>query len=406
MKILLHIVLIFIIIFCSAFKLDDFLSGEQKEITKEKLLLSHFTQCQYPDEIISYNKNRSNQKILGYSAKEMIFRFSEDNKFRSAEIMIAYTNRRNLEDNGFERIKNTEAEFSNRLSSKLMREPQISSYSCPNGRSFSIKTWKNAHFRYSVYCSLTKNKHNFSFVFLRISPLSENELSFQEMIKVKKTTQYKKETPNGDKILIIPFRSQLPNSKGCWFTTMARILNYMGSEINSLTVRVLWDKPENKKHKAKTPAASIIGCKRKIIGINSRQKVESSCATFISRYNEQAQIMNQKSITLKDNGKRWDDMQNFRFNVIKNVNIDFIDLDKYDKFKKNIIKQIDRGFPIDWFVVRCINGAHARAIIGYNLQKDIIYYSDSWSPKQEIKKMSFLPAYLITRSITVIDYGQ
>lgn len=406
MKILLHIVLIFIIIFCSAFKLDDFLSGEQKEITKEKLLLSHFTQCQYPDEIISYNKNRISQKILGYSAKEMIFRFSKDNKFRSAEIMIDYTNRRNPEDNGFKRIKDTETNLSNRLSSKLKHAPQISSYSCPNGRSFSIKTWKNANYRYSVYCSLTKNKYNFSFVFLRISPISEKELAFQELIKVKKITRYKKETPEGDKILIIPFRSQLPNSKGCAFTILARILNYMGSEINSLTVRILRDKPENKKRKSKVGIETVVGCKRKTIEINKRPKVESSCVKFISRYNEQAQIMNQQGIELQDNGKRWNEMLNFQFNVMKNINIDFIDWKKYDMFKKHIIKQIDKGVPIDWFVVRCINGAHGRAIIGYNLKKDIIYYSDSGSPKQEIKEVSFLPAYLITRSITVIDYGQ
>lgn len=404
MKILLYIVLFFIIISCSAFKLDDFLSSEEREITKEKLLHSHFTQCRYPNEIISYNKKQSNQKILGYSAKEVIFRFSKDNKFRSAEIMIAYTNRRELEDNGFKRIKDTESEFSNRLSSRLNLEPQISSYSCPNGRSFSIKTWTNANYRYTVYCSLTKNKHNFSFVFLRISPVTEKELSFQEMIKVKKANRYKKETPDGDKILIIPFRSQLPNSKGCWFTTMARILNYMGSEINALTVRILWDKPENKKHKAKTTAAAIIGCKRKIFEINSRRKVETSCITFISRYNEQAKIMNRKAIILKDNGKRWDDMPNFRFDVMKNVNVDFIDFKKYDMFKKHIMKQIDNDFPIDWFVVRCINGAHVRAIIGYNKKKDIIYYSDSWSPRQEIKKMSFLSAYLITRYLTLIEY--
>lgn len=391
-----------VFISCPAFELDDFWSAQPKEITKDELRKARFLQGLYPDEMFIYDRK---SKILGFPAKEVIFRFSRENKFRSAEIMIDFTNRRHPEANGAQRIQNTENRLSDKISAVLQCRPAISDHSLPNGRIFSIKKWCSDNYRFYVYCSLTRNIKNLSIVFLRIVPVSEPEASFFKLLRTQKTTLYRSQDPDGGNMLKIPFRSQLSNTKGCAFTTTARILNYMGSEINSLTVRILWDKPDNKKAKSKITNAAILGYKHKVLQLNRRNIVEKSCLTFISRYNEQAKTMHRSPIKTQDGGKSWNDsLGKLQPEVLQKVNLDFIDAQKYEDYRNTIVKLINEGHPVYWFVVRCINGAHARAIIGYNLKKDIIYYSDSWSPKQEVKTMPFVSAYLMTRLLEYYTY--
>lgn len=61
------------------------------------------------------------------------------------------------------------------------------------------------------------------------------------------------------------------------------------------------------------------------------------------------------------------------------------------KWFRPVYKSIDSGIPVLWGIP-----GHMRLIIGYNEQKGLIYYSDTWGAGHEKKKMTALNAYMIT----------
>lgn len=61
------------------------------------------------------------------------------------------------------------------------------------------------------------------------------------------------------------------------------------------------------------------------------------------------------------------------------------------KWFRPVYKSIDEGIPVLWGIP-----GHMRLIIGYNEERGLIYYSDSWGAGHEKKKMSSLNAYMIT----------
>ena len=393
-KILLFLFLLFFMACrASAFRLDDFFSPREQKITRVPPPAPFLQKTKAPSELISYD---GKQKILGFPIKEVIFRYDR-NRFRSAEILIDYTNRRTPEANGAQRIRRVEKSLASRISARLQTEPETEELPLPNGRSFFIRKWVGPHYRFSVHSTLAKDPKNFSFVFLRIVSLSEPEVPFRELLKVRNPYQRKTVKKGEETILHIPFRAQLPGTAGCWFATAARIFDYMGSEINPMTVRILVDSPEDKDVKRSMPFTKFMGCNYRFARINEKKKVNENCLLFLFRYNEQSRAMRRKEIALEDGGKRWkDNMRELDPIVLKRVNLDFVDKEKLWDYRNQIRDHIDKGYPVEWGVVRCIDGAHARAIIGYNLKKDMIYYSDSWSLKEEVKKMPFLSAYLMT----------
>ncbi len=50
-----------------------------------------------------------------------------------------------------------------------------------------------------------------------------------------------------------------------------------------------------------------------------------------------------------------------------------------------------------------MQGGHMRLIIGYDLEKEEIYYSDSWGPGHEKKKMSMKEAFTGTYALMIIE---
>ena len=75
------------------------------------------------------------------------------------------------------------------------------------------------------------------------------------------------------------------------------------------------------------------------------------------------------------------------------------------KFLTGVKSQIDLGIPVFWGVTLGIvrepdipqaSGGHMRLIIGYNLKKHEIIYTDSWGVGHELKRMNEDDAFVIT----------
>lgn len=83
----------------------------------------------------------------------------------------------------------------------------------------------------------------------------------------------------------------------------------------------------------------------------------------------------------------------------------------YNKFIDRVKKYVDGGCPLSWSVHLGMFeestptgvGGHLRLIIGYNTQKNLIIYSDTWGRGHEKKYMPMEEAYTITHSLFSLE---
>jgi len=50
-----------------------------------------------------------------------------------------------------------------------------------------------------------------------------------------------------------------------------------------------------------------------------------------------------------------------------------------------------------------MSGGHMRIILGYDPKARLIYYSDSWGPGHEMKKMSLEEAWAVTMGLFIVE---
>lgn len=353
-----------------------------------------FFQCSYPSELISYDRKH---KILGIPVREVILRFDPGKQFIAADIIVAYA----VNPQIVPQVRSTGSELARRIENRLKKSPKESDYVFPNGARIHTKQWDQESRRVYLFSRFDNDKGNdkrFTSIFLRIEPATTPEKSFVQMCRLKSIPKHRKTTADGGKVLNVPMRSQMPDSEGCWFTSVARQLNYLGSEINSLSVAIIgvWT------NSRKNDVGRLLNFKRQVIQVNKRAIVENGCIQFIRNYNQVAEKAKQPTIPLLDHGKRWNDnMNRVKKDILDKMNLDFINRKQYLFFRSIIRKNIDRNIPVGFFVVRSVQGMHYRLIIGYNSSKDTLYYSDSWSPKTEIKEMPSICVYLMTRRLEI-----
>jgi uncharacterized protein YvpB len=85
--------------------------------------------------------------------------------------------------------------------------------------------------------------------------------------------------------------------------------------------------------------------------------------------------------------------------------------DEKDKDLAEIVNKIDEDRKAEMEKMRkdlprppqYMQGGHMRLIIGYNEDEDVVYYSDSWGPGHEKKKMSMEEAFTATYALMVIE---
>ena len=83
-----------------------------------------------------------------------------------------------------------------------------------------------------------------------------------------------------------------------------------------------------------------------------------------------------------------------------------------NRFQRQVQAHIDQGVPLLWTVMLGLTsepgipqtaGGHMRLIIGYNMQKEEILFSDSWGAGHELKRMSTADAWTMTTGALTIE---
>ncbi len=87
---------------------------------------------------------------------------------------------------------------------------------------------------------------------------------------------------------------------------------------------------------------------------------------------------------------------------------------KPDRFARLVTERVDKGQPLLWSlelglypedpqVVLQKGGGHMRMIIGYNMAKDQVLFSDSWGAGHELKRMNVTDALKATSGIYEVE---
>lgn len=327
-----------------------------------------------------------------FKAWEIIAYYTKSGKFKNCDILLNYSPRKEEE----ERVMRT----ADKMRQTLIRhygKPQKKDFYFPNGRLLKIDYFEATE-KLNRVLLITKNydaDERFSFVSLKIEDRCFKYGNFSKYLRLHQKPTKAASVPR-KKVLKIPFRQQLPGMGGCWYTTTNRTFAMMGMEISPICTFVAiggkqGDKMLLEKYFGKTDMRFF----------KSYQKMDLNIQDFVTKYNKKAPERRVKKLQIKQDGKTliWGDVfcqaEPEIANKIRVFNHSKLQ-DDYRLFRKIVIQSIANDLPMNWTIKQHNGrGRHRRSIIGYDLDKNIVYLSDSWmsAPK---RVMPFYCAYLMT----------
>lgn len=351
----------------------EYLLTENIENFKKSQWPRNFHQGLYSRELICYRKGYA--KFNNRNVKEVILTFSENGDFERADIVLDYLR----EDGKSSDILKVQAATSSMLTSIFKSYPKKFKKEFYKNRIIYYEYWEGEYCRTYLYYRRGNSKNNISFVSLRVESLKIPQRNPVQWYTAKnRKLKFAINKPD-HKLLKAPMRYQLPGLQGCWFTANSRIATSVGSEIPSLVLATLIGGIglRDGYHKA----WKQIGIQRKILRLNDRKTIVENAANFTEYYNKIAKKMNRRAIKLiyrPDGQVSYANLKTELDNdVLKYVKINCFD-EKYRDFRKYIKNAIDKGHPLQWDHRVFLTGGHAVLIVGYDICKDVIYYSDHW----------------------------
>lgn len=379
-------------------KLDRLLYGGVKNFQKHKWP-ECFIQGRFETEKFCYYSKEVT--FMGNPVKEVIITFDDFDEFKRADILLDYAG-----GDGYPfRIPDLQDRVSSFITRFTKKEPEYIRKNFIGNRKIIFECWEAWHCRIYLYYHWKngKGRSNISFVALRIEPKKEPKRDPLEWYQPKgKKLNFTVNTPS-KKILKAPMRRQLTELGACWFTTYTRIAKSYGSEIPSIVLAVVMGGTLGDRY---YDAWKQLGMMRNEIKLNSHKNVAANAIRFMNDYNSTAKRMRKSPIPvkIKRNGKRDFDRLKGELdpNVIKRVNTRYFG-EKYSQFRDIITSHIDQGIPVRWSAdLEQEGGAHAMLIVGYDLQRDIIYYSNHWNEKKELEKATFPGAFVMTTDLQTL----
>lgn len=393
------------IILCGSEPLDYFLTGTGEE-------LSFFQQMKRPDgkkfpcgntDLAIYCYEQTQLLQIPFKAWEIIVYYTKSGKFKNCDILLNYSPRKEDE----ERVMQTAAEMRKALI-RHYGKPQKKDFYFPNGNLLKIDYFEATE-KLNRVLLITKNydaDERFSFVSLKIEDRRLSYGNFSKYLRLHQKPE-KLSIPR-KKVLEIPFRLQLPDMGGCWYTTTSRTFAMMGMELSPLCVFVGIHGQEGEFKEVGKLLAKYSG-KTDMRFYKSYQKMDLNILDFVEKYNKKAPSARVKKLQIKKDGKTmiWGDIfcqaSPEIANKIRVANHGKLQKD-YRLFRQTVIHSIANNIPMNWTIkLHNSRGRHRRSIIGYDLDKNIVYLSDSWmsAPK---RAMPFYCAYLMTVWGQTFDY--
>ena len=264
--------------------------------------------------------------------------------------------------------------------------------------------WLKIPYLYKLEYSFSKTRKGFNAEYIRVSILPGSEKinavnvdkENVEVLSVADLRSLIKRDDSGSVYLPgIPMVDQ--GEKGyCACATVARLLNYYGRQIDQHDIANLALASGEK-------GTDIRNLKKSIEKISDKLRLHTSVAAECYGGKELYATRLKKKISRELKRHDYSADKIFQPEELNEFLLLLFDNDKwYEQFKKSIFDSIDRGKPLVWALILGrvnepeapqLTGGHMRLIIGYNKEKDEIYYSDTWGKGHEKKTMPMASAF-------------
>jgi hypothetical protein len=363
------------------------------------MLDNSFDQGMLKTEFVYYpSGKRQAVTFLGQTVHESVIRLDGGHP-GNLYAVLAYTK----QEGSLGEVKKSFSDAESELNKKLHSKGKRNSFTFSNKRVIKITEWNNPSMRVQLRSS---EEAPGAFVSVCLENPSKPNLEMEQRLSVKKeyfNLAASKAVSNGKnyKVLAVPMRKQLADIGSCWSTTLARQLAYMGSETETQIVETMVD--GDGESKTFDGESSKFGFHRLTYSIQSRNQASESCIQLLKLYNSAAEKNNSPQIKFtEENGNIsfGDNFMNMKTALLPPVSND--QKERCKLFRDIIISSVKQNLPVGWVVVRWApvncrgGGKHRRMIIGYDLDKDLIHFSDSWGFHCEDRTMPFRAAFAMT----------
>jgi hypothetical protein len=363
--------------------------GELVERSHEKL-----HQGMYKAELMYANRGDNAFEFLGVSIEECVVRLHEG-RLKNFYVLLHYTKDRH-------EAKNIRAEYSKAKAAlnAICRESGRShEFSWPSREKITISEWKTPAARVRLY---TNEGLPFGYVSALVERGDLPDRDMEERLRVSAKHLPEKVTAGSSVCLAVPMRHQLRGIGACWSSTLCRQLAYLGSEIEPQMAAQMTAPKEERELRL---VGEKLGFRVKAFEFFNEKKACHNAVHLLFAYNDLAASHNVPRIKYKETPTSilfYEAFTKMDPRVFKAIPLDKSDHEKYAEFRKVIVAYIDHSIPLSWTVTRWSSkdgkggGRHRRMIVGYDAERDLVFFSDPWGFKEEREIMPMRAAFSMT----------
>jgi hypothetical protein len=362
---------------------------ELVERSREKL-----QQGMYKAELMYANRGDNAFEFAGVPIEECVIRLHEG-KLKNFYVLLHYTKDR-------QEAKNIKADYSKAKAalSEICRESgRPHEFSWPSGEKIAIEEWKTPAARVRLY---TNEGLPFGYVSALVERGDLPDRDMEERLRVSAKHLPEKIVEGSGVCLAVPMRHQLRGIGACWSSTLCRQLAYLGSEIEPQMAAQMTAPKEGKELPL---VGEKLGFRVKAYEFFGEKEACHNAVHLLFAYNDLAASHNVPRIEYKETSTSilfYETFTKMEPRVCKAVPLDKRDHEKYAEFRKVIMASIDHSISLSWTVTRWSSkdghggGRHRRMIVGYDAERDQVFFSDPWGFKMEKEIMPMRAAFAMT----------
>jgi len=353
--------------------------------------------------------------FFGEAVVEAVVRFDDGNP---DSMMVSYFNRGDAEERlseaNFQKLVRT---LIGEITSTLRVQSQPgNNKSKRSGIQDESRIWQRPKIKFELAYSYTSNPFRAEYVRLNAKKFTATEIPTYANTTVNHNEIKKnivRDATSGDVYIDnIPMVDQGPKGY-CAAATSERILRFFGQEVDQHQIAQIANTTSSGGTSSRELKSALQAVGRQY-DFRLSTHIEWGFQDFlktVERYNTSAKKSGLDQVELQETGVIMitDVYQSFDPNTYLEVRMGR--RSGFNKFKEKVKKYVDAGCPLSWSVQLGMfaeapptsAGGHLRMIIGYNLRKNEIIYSDTWGRGHEKKSMPIDQAFAITNSLFSLE---
>jgi hypothetical protein len=351
-------------------------------------------QGMYKDELMYANRGDNAFEFVGVPVEECVVRLHEG-KLKNFYVLLHYTKDR-------QEAKTIRAEYAKAKAalSEICRESgRPHEFSWPSGEKIDIWEWKTDAARVRLS---TNEGLPFGYVSALVERGDLPDRDMEERLRVSAKHLPEKIVDGSGVCLAVPMRHQLRGIGACWSATLSRQLAYFGSEIEPQMAAQMTAPKEGKELHL---VGEKLGFHVKAFEFFGEKEACHNAVHLLFAYNDLAASHNVPRIEYKETPTSilfYEAFTKMEPQVFKAIPLDKRDHEKYAEFRNVIMAYIDHSIPLSWTVTRWSSkdgkdgGRHRRMIVGYDAQRELVFFSDPWGFKMEKEIMPMRAAFAMT----------